>query len=727
MENFKGNFSAKEYIEQCAKKAAPAVRKQSIPSSLDELLRLRRKVQNKIDDLDDAAKASEVARKKKLAELQSAIESAFQALESHLGMVGKTAIRIGEQLETIDKQRTRAVEARDLIQYFLDFNKDDGHFRLEEYRKSGSDAELKSAVIARRLAALAKELDAPGTEEARENIEKYCEELEQEILSRFDTAYKENDKAKMNFCAKFLFELNGGNSCVQAYVNQHEFFINRAMLFENELDNNDDVDMIGLRKLYDDVRQSFAKEWSTISAVFPNSVSVLKTFIQRIFAQLIQNYLEILLTKAGEVSPLLYLRTLASIHSSTLALTNDLKKQGETLLAGVETEYTLSATLERYFDDLFVPYTEGDRYINTDELAFFNTSRKNKKNKSKQPASPAVGNLLTIVGLDKAAPVSPKPDDESSVMTVKVIVELIKMHLESARRCKELSKQGIHAKNAGALFKVFVDVAGLHYILVAVEIAAEDTLAVDLKGEPEITNSLRFVSITSEVLQLIQLHFQTCVIPAVSSSPSAHREAIIIKNEFMSSIEDILNHLLQKQVDVILSWLSNLLSKQKKLEFKPKDETFEINVVATQPCQLCCDFVRRICENSHEALDSENLEVFLCDIGFAFHGILLEHIKKFSYSYSGGVTLTKDLAKYYEAMASFKQRPVTERFEMLRELGNLFIVKPENLHTVLSEGYLARIELQLLQPFLMTRTDWSRIQKYEIFSGNSGRLNHVHG
>ncbi|KAJ3216736.1 Exocyst complex component 5 [Dinochytrium kinnereticum] len=750
MDSFKGSFSAKQYIEQCSKKTVTAGRKPSLSAevgfdpkplirafegSLDELLRLRRKVQNKIDDLDDAAKASEVARKRKLAELQAAIEdvkSAFQALESHLGMVGKTAIRIGEQLETIDKQRTRAVEARDLIQYFLDFNKDEGHFRLEEYRKSGNDSELKSAVIARRLAALAKELDAPGTETARINIEKYCEELEQEMLSRFDAAYRENDKTDMNFCAKFLFELNGGNSCVQAYVNQNEFFLNRAIISEDEFDNSDDIDMIGLRKLFDDIRTSFPAEWSTISVVFPNSIAVLKTFIQRIFAQL-----------AGEVSPLLYLRTLASIHSSTLSLTNDLKRQGETLLAGAEPEYTLSATLDRYFDDLFVPYTDGDRYINIENTCllqrlesviapFINhvINRKKLKNKSKQqPPLPAVGNLLTIVGFDGSksptSPTFPKPEDDPSQLSLKIILELIKMHLESAKRCRELSKQGVHAKNAGALFKVFVDVAGLEYILAAVEIAAEENMVVDTKSEPEVDNALRFVSVTSKTLQLIQLHFQTYVIPAVSSSPSAHREAIIIKNEFMSSIEDILNQLLQKQIDAILAWAATLLSKQKKGEFKPKDETFESNVVATQPCQQCCEFMRRICATAQQSLDSENLEVFLCDIGFAFHGMLLEHIKKFTFSYSGGVTLTKDLAKYYETMSFFKQPPITERFEMLREIGNLFIVKPENLHTVLSEGCLGRIEVQLLQPFLMTRSDWGRIQKYEVFSGSGGRLGHV--
>ncbi|KAJ3148810.1 Exocyst complex component 5, partial [Irineochytrium annulatum] len=66
-------------------------------TSLDELLKLRRKVAGKIEDLEDAAKASEQNRLRKLGELNGAVEdvrAAFGSLERDLGMVGKTAIRI---------------------------------------------------------------------------------------------------------------------------------------------------------------------------------------------------------------------------------------------------------------------------------------------------------------------------------------------------------------------------------------------------------------------------------------------------------------------------------------------------------------------------------------------------------------------------------------------------------------------------------------------------------
>lgn len=62
----------------------------------------------------------------------------------------------------------------------------------------------------------------------------------------------------------------------------------------------------------------------------------------------------------------------------------------------------------------------------------------------------------------------------------------------------------------------------------------------------------------------------------------------------------------------------------------------------------------------------------------------------------------------------FKIDLLQERFDMLKEVGNLFIVKPENLKTVINEGYLGRVEHKLLHPFLSLRADWPKLSKIEI-------------
>lgn len=66
----------------------------------------------------------------------------YETLEGRIGEVGKTAIRIGEQLETIDKERSRASESRDIIEYFMEFQEGSSE-RLSLLCESGEEGQLK--------------------------------------------------------------------------------------------------------------------------------------------------------------------------------------------------------------------------------------------------------------------------------------------------------------------------------------------------------------------------------------------------------------------------------------------------------------------------------------------------------------------------------------------------------------------------------------------------------
>jgi exocyst complex component 5 len=53
------------------------------------------------------------------------IGNSFTSLDTRISEVAKTAIRTGEQLESLSSQRERASEAHDLILYYNDFAKGD--------------------------------------------------------------------------------------------------------------------------------------------------------------------------------------------------------------------------------------------------------------------------------------------------------------------------------------------------------------------------------------------------------------------------------------------------------------------------------------------------------------------------------------------------------------------------------------------------------------------------
>ena len=54
---------------------------------------------------------------------------------------------------------------------------------------------------------------------------------------------------------------------------------------------------------------------------------------------------------------------------------------------------------------------------------------------------------------------------------------------------------------------------------------------------------------------------------------------------------------------------------------------------------------------------------------------------------------------------------LNDRFDMLRQLGNSFIVQPDVLKSYLTEGHLGRIDARLLRPYLQQRSDWSTFAK----------------
>ena len=73
--------------------------------------------------------------------------------------------------------------------------------------------------------------------------------------------------------------------------------------------------------------------------------------------------------------------------------------------------------------------------------------------------------------------------------------------------------------------------------------------------------------------------------------------------------------------------------------------------------------------------------------------------------------LAKDLKSYQDVIDTFSIPSLHERFEFIRQLGNVFLVKPDILKSYITEGYLGRIDSNLLRPYLAQRADWGQAEK----------------
>lgn len=789
LSNFKGKFDVTDFVGVVSEKLIvqskadngpfdPRPFIQSFEAAVDRLIAVRKDVQTKTEQMEKSVRVAEREYSKKMAELTQGFETvanSFSGMESRMNEVSSTAVRIGDQLETVHLERQRAQAACDLIDFYNQFMKNDTS-KLDAMRKEGRSGRRQVAVILRRLNTVAKEVDLPTADKTRENIEKYCEKFEKEMLNLFDRCYRKGDPKMMHHCAQTLLEFNGGASCVQVYVNQHDFFINNVrdarpiddtLLWDVIADptTSPPKSEAGLTELFGEIRSTVDTETQIVKAVFPNPSVVMQVFLQRVFAQSIQQHMEQLLHKGSDISDLAYLRLLQMVHIQASSLVEDLKAHElphvlprtpyeatefrrsitGSMPTTASTSAAISTMLETAMEELFIPYTEGQRYLERESkslaslyinlLANFTRYHRAQKAKSSmfdrmvnqisaatattansggstsaQAASALMrlGVINSDRGPDKAG--EDPAREEDGILTVETAETMLKWHAEAIGRCVELSPANDVPKSTFALFRVLAEAIGTSYVEAALDTTQVRLDAADSKSEPTL-QPLTIIRSIDLICHLWQQYVNIALLPLASSSVTIRRELVVFNNQTINRLESGANSLLQRVTDTIVSWLSLQLTKQKKNDFKPRNDDLSFARVNTEPCIACCETLEKVRDAANQNLSGKNLEVFLTEVGVAFHSLLLEHLRKFPVSATGGLMLAKDIKSYQDIIGTFGIPVLQERFEFVRQLGNIFLVRPEILKSYITENYLGRIDSSLLKPYLALRSDWGQFEK----------------
>jgi len=341
--------------------------------------------------------------------LDQALES-FNTLESRLDtnvapasngngpaeVGGSLALQIGGRLEELDRQKRRAEDAKFLLYCWQAVSERGDLSQLEDIRRlGGGEGKVRCAQLARQLlrisTRLATDTRSSGTKTGEHNrqsiangdttelIEKFLERLETDLLEQFDECRRQHFDDGMRECAAALYDFGDGASVIGRFVNQHELFLERSHMMADEVGGDretwerladPDSDPMGveasLQSLSDEVKLVMEEESFAIKKIFPFHELVLSTFLQRVFQQLIQQRLEMVLDKASTISQLAFLRTLQAARSYIGAMVEDLKLHGLTEHPEIASP-RISATLEQQLEDLFVPYFAGSSYIDREK------------------------------------------------------------------------------------------------------------------------------------------------------------------------------------------------------------------------------------------------------------------------------------------------------------------------------------------------------------------------
>ncbi|KAF3933873.1 hypothetical protein ABW19_dt0202788 [Dactylella cylindrospora] len=727
-------------------------------------------------ELKEAVRRAELDHTRKVNELGKKLENTldkFQKLDVNIG--GK-AVQIGSQLEQLDKQRMRAVDAKFLIECYVEFSRGDTS-RLEKMRKSGLiNDSIRCAVISRQLMSIAEKLDLSSMDRTRRLIEKFSESLEKDLLSQFDAAYRQMDITAMKGCAKVLHDFNGGASVKALFVNQHEFFITKQHLVTNEVVLGGDIwEQLpdpdaeppplekSLAEIIEAARFVVIQESSLIKDIFPVPGDVTKSFLQRIFQQTIQQRLELVLEKAETISPLAFLRSLQAAKSSLDSLVEKLKENSEEL-NDKDTNNEIAGCLDQNLDDLFTPYLEGSvKYIEREKKSLqdlyesilfkFNTfhSRRKKvqnttmfdrlrtqlQNSTTSATERVIAQLqdtdsansrrteqlLRLAGLgsfrerrhqnnaEKLAEIELEETDGQ--LSVDISKRMIKWLAESIGRSLELSSSADTPKDSAAFLSVLIDNVGLY-----VETALEGCLdfahtAEAAKGEPDLSyfSELKAVNI---ILTLMHKTIHTALIPLAQSSLTIRREMSMVSTRFFGKVEERINLIIQKTVDVVLNHVTSILGKQPKRDFRPRDDDVHLDTLKTPTYHSISTFLENTHDLAHASLTGQNLTTFLYEIAVGFRTRFLENIQKNTINAAGGLMLIKDIVLYQslfqkwdtDANHTGASGTVKESYELLHEVGNLYVVPANALKDRLQDGLLAKAKKDLLTPYLARREDY---------------------
>ncbi len=189
LSTFESNYSVEEFIGTLSEKAIdeskanpgpfdPKPFMQTFSPALDSLLALRSQVAERTKRMEAEVRRAEREYGRRLRELDGgfeAIGSSFNNLESKISDVGRTAVRIGEQLESLHQTRSTAQSTSLLVSYYLslvhqtsttpDPDNPAPSNPLETLfaTRTSRDGRARLAVILRRLMAVAKDVADSAT------------------------------------------------------------------------------------------------------------------------------------------------------------------------------------------------------------------------------------------------------------------------------------------------------------------------------------------------------------------------------------------------------------------------------------------------------------------------------------------------------------------------------------------------------------------------------------
>ncbi|KAI8380478.1 exocyst complex component Sec10-like protein [Choanephora cucurbitarum] len=155
-----------------------------------------------------------------------------------------------------------------------------------------------------------------GWQEINEGVSALSQYFESASLHQFEVAYDNQNTKDMRTYANALIALNGGSTCMQTYMQKHPIFYDNPYKPEDNFAISPD-DLTPFKKFMTLVSEELKQQSFIILDVFPQEMDAFYMFVDRVFEDVIAEFVSQLLGIAMQIDSHRYLRTMSTVLSST--------------------------------------------------------------------------------------------------------------------------------------------------------------------------------------------------------------------------------------------------------------------------------------------------------------------------------------------------------------------------------------------------------------------------
>ncbi|USP79922.1 F-box protein pof6 [Curvularia clavata] len=188
------------------------------------------------------------------------------------------------------------------------------------------DPEQQAQMLAQ-LKIFAKSDFAQGWHQREEKLDTMTGIFENAVLREFEQGYMDKDfDGRMKRFASVLVTLNGGAACLDSFIHNHPLMLDKERLGDpSDCLRSGELILEPSHKFFKGLATELNNEAEIIDRVFPPTVDVLQTFLERVADDVIAEYLTTLFDEAHDASIETYLKAVAGVFDQAVQLAMSLR------------------------------------------------------------------------------------------------------------------------------------------------------------------------------------------------------------------------------------------------------------------------------------------------------------------------------------------------------------------------------------------------------------------